>query len=462
MMKNQIYILALLLSMSGCTTVKRYKSIESTSSDNTRVGLDLFGTKVEAAKEDDPSKSLWDLQAEGQAALINALNARNKDDEKFSAQLNGKYLKTKEKKITDYTNKDLKLIFSISKTRDYAGLKGANPPFTLADRIEYLKFSITIPDNTNLNFIKWNKFSTEYATVDVADMSFSQSVEVAGSLGSSSTSGSEQSSGAEGVVGKLTTGSALTPSISAKGSASKTETQKVKYRYVQLNGAISDKQIKIEQEGMREIDLTGNVIADVNLKFEEIPEVLVSAEGLKDAATGAFNPASKVKLLQYPVLVPRVAGLPATIEATLNYDYAYRHVRSRAKTYFEWDDRVSYITGSVSKTITLFRRKDYVPAFAHIAGVGEDALPFNGRTKLMLQEDFGAKNTFELIFNSNSEAADFLSWLTRYPLAGNNPNNPIILGSYRLRLRSAGADKDLTYSGFQAISGKMAALPYYR
>jgi len=45
--------------------------------------------------------------------------------------------------------------------------------------------------------------------------------------------------------------------------------------------------------------------------------VLASAVELKDAATGAFNPMAQVKLVYYPVLVPNMAGLPATIEGTL-------------------------------------------------------------------------------------------------------------------------------------------------
>ena len=461
-MKNKLLTIAVVILICGCTTVKRYKKVETVSADpnNDKVGIALFGTKVDAAKEEDNAKSLWELQGEGQAELIKSLNGRYKEDEKFIAQLNTKYLKPKEKKATDFTNKDLKLIFSISKKRDYSKLKDTKPAFTLADRIEYIKFTITIPDKTNLNFIKWNKFTTEYATIDIADVSFTQSLELAGSLGTSSTRGTEATETAETLAKKATTGSSFTPSASTKGTASKTEAQKVRYRYVQLNGKISDKVISIEQEGMREIDLNGNVIVDVNLKFDEIPEILSTAEGLKKDEK--FAKVDDVKLILYPVLVPKVEGLPDKLDATLNYEYTYRHVVKGEKTFYEWDDEVEYITGASSKTITLFRKKDFVPAFAHIAKLGEDAKAFKDRTRLGIQETFGNKDTYELIFGSNSEAAEFLDWLRRFPVDKGKEDAALTMGSYTLKLRTGGTDTDLTYNEFKKVTKQMQNLSYYR
>ena len=44
-------------------------------------------------------------------------------------------------------------------------------------------------------------------------------------------------------------------------------------------------------------------------------------------------------------------------------DYVFRNVISGQKTFPEWDDRVKYYNGSVSKTIPLFTSDDYVPDF---------------------------------------------------------------------------------------------------
>jgi len=461
-MKTKTFLFSAGLLFIGCSTVKRYKKIETVSTDNNRVTMNLFGTKIDVAKAEDNTKSLWDLQGEGQAELIKAFNTRYGENKNFDSQLNIRYLKPAEKKSTDFTNKDLKLIFSIAKKRDYTKLASSSTSYNLADRIEYLKFKVTIDAGTNLKFVKWNKFTSEYATVDIADVSFTQSLELNGSLGTSSTGGTEASSTVEGVAQKATTGSSFSPSISAKGSMSKTETQKVRYRYLQLNGAISDKEISIEQEGMREIDLTGNVIADVNLKFDEGIETLSAIDKLM-AQDGTFNPMASVNLTTYTVTVPTIAGIPDEVNATLTYDYVYRHVVRGEKTFYEWDDKIEYVNGTSSQQITLFKKKDLVPGFAQLAKIGEDRLAFNARTRLIIEENFGAQNTYELIFSSNTEAAAFLDWLTRFAVGTGHENDPIVLGSYKLRLRANQTDSDVTHNIVSTtLKNKMQVLPYYR
>lgn len=452
----KILYLLLFLSLTGCaTTVKRYKTIEKTTVDtNSLVSLDLFGTKVDPAKSEDASKSLWNLDAEGQAQLIKELGSRNADIDKFTGSLENKYFKAKENPATDYTSKDVRLIFSVGKTRDYLHLADQNPSYTLGDRIEYLQFDITIPAATNLNFIKWNKFSTEYATIDVADVSFNQSLSVTASTGLSLASSTEKTD--DNV--KTTGSTGLTPSVSATGSTGKTENQKIRFRYVSLNGKISDKQISIEQEGMREIDLSGNVIADVNVKFDEVPETLTSAEGYKTAA-GAYNTPDKTKITLFTAMVPVITGLPSTIDATLNYQYAYRHIIKGAKTYFEWDDKVEYLKGTGIKTITLFKQKDFLPAFYNIAQKGQDTLTADQRTRIMLK-DVNSGDITEMVFPTLGAAQEFLNWLIRYTPV--DASKPIVAGSYKLLLRVRGTDSDLTRQSFDNIRSNIQVLPYYR
>lgn len=441
----------------SCTTVKRYKSIEKTTADTSSlVSIDLFGTKVDPAKEDDNSKSLWELQAEGQAELIKVIDKRNADDEKFIAGLNNKYLRAKEKITTDYTAKDVRLVFSISKKRDYSQIAAKSPSYTLGDRIEYLKFNITVPDSLNLNFIKWNKFSTEYVTIDVADVTFNQSLEATASTGIASSIGTEKT--VDDV--KSTTSNSVNPSVNAKGTISKAETQKVRFRYLSLNGKISDKSISIEQEGMREIDLAGNVIADINLKFDENTETLTTVEGYKTPA-GVYNTPDQIKVLLNGVTVPVLSGLPELIDATLSYEYVYRHISKGAKTFYEWDDEVEYISGHDQKSIHLFKKKDYLPGFCNIAQIGQDALPANQRTRVAIIDNISG-DTYEMIFPSLAAAQDFRNWLIKYTVAPADMNKPIIIGTYKLLLRSGGLDADLTKHTFNAIRNNMQALPYYR
>lgn len=446
----------------ACTTVKRHKSIESvtdiTNQQDQKVTMSLFGTKIDAAKEDDPSKSLWDLQAEGQAELLKILDKRNTENDKFLSTLGSKYLKAKEKTITDYTAKDLKLIFSIAKKRDYSSLANTQPSFTLGDRIEYLKFSVTIPDNINLTFLKWNKFTTEYATVDIADVSFSKSFEVSGSLGQSSSVTNEKADAEEGT--KQTNVGTLTPSVSGKGTFSRTEAQKVRYRYVQLNGSITDKTISIEEEGMREIDLSGNVIADINMKFDETTQTLFQLSGYKSDA-GAFQTPDKLKSNRVEVLVPSLAGLPDAIVATLTYEYAYRHVLDKSETFYEWDDKVQYITSKVVQSITIFKQKDVVPAFFQIAKIGEDGPAFPNKTRLVLFEpSTGA--SYELAFGSKAAADEFWEWLLKFQWTPAKANDPIVIDQYRLQLRQGGTDTDITKARLTSFKDIMQPLPFYR
>ena len=44
----------------------------------------------------------------------------------------------------------------------------------------------------------------------------------------------------------------------------------------------------MEEEGTREIDLTGNIMTDVSLEFERFPEMLTDFSGLKDSS-GRYN-----------------------------------------------------------------------------------------------------------------------------------------------------------------------------
>ena len=56
--------------------------------------------------------------------------------------------------------------------------------------------------------------------------------------------------------------------VSSTGSSSTTETQHVKYRFIQLSGNLNEKMLHVQEQGEREIDLTGNVLADVAFKFK--------------------------------------------------------------------------------------------------------------------------------------------------------------------------------------------------
>ena len=118
--KPIMILLALGALITACTTMKRYSSIQPALYDNTLAEVDLFGFRLSDSKSPGGNKTLWDLSADAQSQFIKILNARYPDNERFLDAMSFKYL---EEEATifpgDYVSKDLRMIFSISKKRDF-------------------------------------------------------------------------------------------------------------------------------------------------------------------------------------------------------------------------------------------------------------------------------------------------------------------------------------------------------
>ena len=430
-----IIILGIILT-SSCTTLKRYNSVEQSATDNDLAGIDLFGFRLSESKPENGNKSLWDLSADAQSQFIKILNNRYPDNDKFLEAMSFEYLKADAQLLPEnFVNKDLRMIFSVSKQRDYGN---KNNPSRLelspADRIEYVKITLRIPDDSGVRFTGWNIFTTEYGSVDIADVSFSRSFEI----------------DASGLLSGDNKGSGEEVAASGKSTTSTKEDQEIKYRYLKLNGRIYNYEIEMEEEGTREIDLTGNIMADVSLQFDKFPELITDLIGLKDSA-GRYNEPDNIVIRHSEAFIPRMENVKDTVYADLRMDYVFRNVVRGQKTFPEWDDRVKFYKGSVSKTIPLFTSGDYVPDFYCI---GTDRDP-GGRTTIKMSAPF--RNEYSLIFRTYKDAYAFFDWLADYFSRSENRNNPVIIGGYRLKY----GEGDLTYE----LSGKyqeFSAIPYYR
>ena len=80
--------------------------------------------------------------------------------------------------MEDFTRKELLMVFTVSRDRDYARLNDPSGRFSPADRIEYLKLTLQIPQENQLKFTRWNRYATEYGEINIADVSFSRSLEL--------------------------------------------------------------------------------------------------------------------------------------------------------------------------------------------------------------------------------------------------------------------------------------------
>ena len=436
-MKTNSFILLLILLtifLTGCTTLKRYNSLMPSGTDNTLADIDLFGFRLSQAKQVGSSNTLWNLSADAQSQFIKILNSRYPDNEKFKEALSFNYLKGDEElQPNDYVRKDLRLIFSVSKNRDFIKsglLKGLQ--LSPADRIEYLKISLEVPNNSPIRFTGWNMYTTEYGSVDISDVSFSRSIELDASASFAAEKG--------GLGGESSAG--------GKSSLNKREDQVLKYRFLKLNGRINDKIIEMEEEGTREIDLTGNIIADVSLEFDQFPEVLSVFSGLSDS-TGKLNDPDKLKVQYTEVVVPLMADIKDTIYADLTINYVYRNVGHGRRTFPEWDDRVKYYSGIVRKTVPLFTIRDYVPDFYCIGT--------NKIVKEMLKIQTADNKSYELKFRSYEEAYNFWEWLMHYLSKNENEENAVKIGGQTLLFRG----KDLTYRQIRGEPGFMVIPCYY-
>jgi len=274
-------------------------------------------------------------------------------------------------------------VFTVQKPRDYKALSDPSSRFSPADRIEYLKIEVEIPSENNLRFTHWNHFSTEYGEFEIADVSFARNLD----LTVESPLGLKDAEG--------------------KGSFNRSEKQQIKSRYLKLSGSLNHHTITMEQEGNREIDLTGNVIAGLSLRFDGFPERITIPlyAGESDETLGRPT----LETLRFvDLLVPRLEEVPDTLFAVLFMEYIYRHVESGWKTFAEWDDQVEYYTGNLQKTVPLLIKSDFVPKFFCI-GTDQD-------NKEAVKVSMGTDAVFLLQFMDLKNAKSFLEWMENLTL----------------------------------------------
>ena len=396
-----IFSIGLLLAFTRCSILQppdaRFRRIVSPNGSNSKSGtskssskdyvsVDLFTTKV---SDDESSKistkTLWDLKGKGQAEYIDKVSTMTDDARKsFGDAISAKYFEEEKPTVVDLTKKHIKIVLSVSKILGYKDL-GAG--FSPADRIENLKAKLSLQqssDNSRIaKFISWDKFQTSFATIKISDVTFSSSI-----------------SGRAGVGDTTIVGAGV------NASASRTDQETIQYKYATLNGELAQDSLKIEEQGTRETDLVGNIILDVNLKFEphQAPGLFCKFEDLFDKS-GHPNSCDKVKFN------PQFYLYPATnqpLSATLEYGYTYRSVISGYKTFIESDDKVSFITINGKKsTIALIDKDDIIPKRWYIIlckGITETSI------NLQLQND----QLNDIEFSSYNEAANFATWLNTY------------------------------------------------
>src|ERR1700743_2485575 len=217
-MKKLMIIIGLATFATACSTVKRYSSVVNTQKekpvflsrgddeDSLRVRMDISDSRISDPAPSNEGKSLWDLGNEGQKELLDILSQRYKDNDKFTDILNTQYLSDDGPGggAIDYVRKNVRVVFSISRWHPYDVMGKANG-FSPADRIEYLKYKLTLDDPAStIKFTSWNRYGTAYGSINIADVSFQESLSA--------------SAGAGNEAGLVTGGSGSGAGVSASAS----------------------------------------------------------------------------------------------------------------------------------------------------------------------------------------------------------------------------------------------------
>jgi len=448
-MKNRASQLAVLflfgaVIISGCNSTgkltRRYKKIDYKTTKELDTMIELSGYTLEPeASEPSKPKTIFDLNEDAQAQLIKQLSSHESDNTKLitllSSSLSSKALTSLE--ILDLTKFQKRIIISVKKL-------GHKP----ADRINMVDVKLSL--DTSVKLLSCNRLITEYQTLEFGKQNYSNSASVglqatAGSSASTVLTGSGSSnrtlantdgsgfknegSGATGsntfantsVNGNTngftsTVGGTLGATGSFNGSRTFAEEVMLRQRIVGLQASIQNNDLNLFQNGGLGLDLSGNIIADIvfEIKDDVAVQQIISISDFS-TASGEMNKPDKLKVKDFVVLYP---NYKKDIQAEISFDGEYRAVMSGDQTISESDDKVvlfhkdkSVVKQEVEKSAAK-NMVTIVPAKLLKPKMWTVKIPVQGKKLPLRIFNPRINATGQLIFNSVSEARNFISWLT--------------------------------------------------
>ncbi len=399
-MKSSIKIGAVivLLIMSGCgTTLKRHTSLGKSQTNNDLVKISMLSTSFAETSQTSPFKTVFDLSDKGQSVILS-----NRNNEQSTEILNQKFQQQQQQgkhKTIDLTTKNVRITFSIS--RDVSFDK---ENFNAFDRIENLKYKFELSStatNNGIKFSKWNKYTTEYGTLDIGTLEYNQgftaNLDITGEVGANYSSKSNQKIDENNSTESSTT---LGPKVSATGKLGYTQSQKenqtIKQRFIQLTGEFNNKSFSIHQQGNRETELAGNVSIELTINLPKDEMLIASFGNLFDSKLNRKETKDvSLNLIRY--YIPDVSKINEGINGKLNYDFAVRHIIRGTKTFAEFDDRVCYVTGHKELDNVVLIEKDDLTTTAYYLTIDDKPLQINGETTVQ--------------FLNFTEALELKTWL---------------------------------------------------
>lgn len=280
-------------------------------------------------------------------------------------ELSGAPLGPNEKTL-DTTSFDRTLVVTVS--------KGAYSP---GERIVRTKVAIT---PKNFSFSNYTIAATEYSTINIDNITSTQSVGY----------GAELSPNLTGTI-------AGTGKLSANYSNAISNTAQISQRIEQLTVSIRGDSLIVDRESERGLDLTGNTLIRLSLRVKAPYDdslvdslVIVNSTKIRDDK-GLLSP-EKASISFITATITK----PIDFKADASIEYVRRRILNGASTYTESDDEIQWVVNPLPAPKIEFtlipRREMEVPRWVIMTSDQKQALLIKtlGGTQQFMFTDFGA------------------------------------------------------------------------
>ncbi|MBA9078787.1 hypothetical protein [Rufibacter quisquiliarum] len=409
--------------------LKKYVNIQTES-------YNIIEDSKPSTSSKDVSNFVRELSPEGQAEIFKALSSKSTSIDQFATSLTHKLVinNSSPSKIRVFpTTINKSIVFSVDRRWVSEGGNEDYRTFNrIADRLTNLEVSLDLPDSGNIEFNSWDKFVTDWVTVDLGKVTSSQQWSATANVSASTsakTYGSNKSTLSNTIAtksgksdigltensdlnnsgGEILKGNEHSTSIGPSASLNLTDKYETNINLLlsrmKLSGTISKSSIVLRQEGAFGVDLSGNTSVSVQYNFNGDYADPITIFKVPDyyKATEAIPVASLLKNTAkwfFPNITEPVPGY-------LKYKYLYRHVnKNTVKHIPEARQSVTFFYGEIGQTseipplkIDLIKPEDFKPITYRIG------LETGGTIQYLKWDD-------EIInFETASEAASFVEYL---------------------------------------------------
>ena len=408
---------------------RRYESKNETTIDTIQhyVSVEGYAFLPEKPAPSKP-KSFYDLNMEVQRELVRSYTKKDTTSaaliRSISTPLGLVRPDQTGNNIDDRTTFSKRLVFSIR-----------NKSYSPADRIWKIYIRLTKPPG-NIRFSSSSALATDFESVDIGKLSFSRKSSFSSSLnagtgvsatetGKNSSTTTDNSESKDDKTGANNTSTAtanrestsnrtaenkIAGTIGYTSEFSSNEEVALKQRYVKLSASVNSNRLSLYQESTSGIDLSGNIVADVEFGYEAaaVPNNLINQtvfefNNLKSGSI--YNNPGALTVKPFTVIYPDV---PHDIYGTIGFEAVVRKVNLKDNTIAESDDQVTFIGGTFSpvpgqaETVLLLSHREITPYFWHV--LNSSGNPIKVRAPVM-------PSPIDLIFRSFEDAKNFVEWI---------------------------------------------------